>query len=90
MKILTKDRCKDCDGVGLITNSEWQRLYEYEKDNPEKVDENWDDFVRGWFLLSGYNTVPSEECQCSECEGTGEIEQWMNVNEVLEKANLIG
>ena len=43
-----------------------------------------------WFADRGYYKIPNEEINCHECEGAGEFQIWMDIHEVLEKANIIG
>lgn len=86
IEVLVKQKCDNCDGQGLITNSLWQEFYAHDeafsKENngtmltPEQCDE--------WFRAKGYYTLPPEELPCSDCEGMGTIESWMDVKTVLE------
>jgi RecJ-like exonuclease len=87
MEVLTRSKCNVCGGLGVVTSHIWNEFFEIES----KSDRAWEqEEVDEWFRRRGYGTLPSEEPTCFECEGTGEIEKWMDVHEILEKANIIG
>jgi DnaJ-class molecular chaperone len=83
MKILTKDKCTECNGAGVVTNPIWLEFFQVDeqfgKDNngqmmsPEQCE--------AWFRERGYGKLPPEEPTCSECEGAGEIEKWMTISD---------
>lgn len=87
MQILTKEKCKECNGYGVVSGPIWNEFFEIES----KSDRAWEqEEVDNWFRERGYGTLPPEELTCCECEGTGEIQRWMDIQKVLELANVVG
>lgn len=87
MQILTKSKCQECDGHGVVTSHIWNEFFEIES----KSNRAWEqEEVEEWFRERGYGKLTPEEPTCIECEGTGEIEKWMDIQKVLELANVVG
>lgn len=87
MQILTKEKCKECNGYGVVSSPIWDEFFEIES----KSDRAWEqEEVDNWFRERGYGTLPPEEPTCCECEGIGEIQRWMDIQKVLELANVVG
>jgi hypothetical protein len=87
MQVLTKCKCKECDGAGVVSSHIWNEFFEIEKESKEA----WEmEKVEQWFRERGYGKLPPEEPTCCECEGSGEIERWMDIQQVLELANVVG
>jgi len=87
MQILTKSKCQECDGHGVVSSHIWNEFFEIES----KSERAWEQKeVDEWFRQRGYAKLPPEEPTCHECEGSGEIQKWMDIQKVLELANIIG
>lgn len=87
MTILTKDKCPECDGAGLLTNNYWSIFYPqdeaYKKEHGEYMSE---DQTKLFFMEKfGCYKLPPEEEQCGECEGKGTVENWLSIED-LQKA----
>ncbi len=82
MKILTKNPCADCKGAGLVQDQRWRDAYKAEGESG-KV---WDisDFEK-WFAKMGISEehLPKEESICDTCEGKGEIESWIPLEDLV-------
>lgn len=87
IKILTKQKCKECDGYGVVSSHIWNEFFEIESQS----NETWEqEKVEEWFRERGYGQLPPEEPSCSECNGIGEIEKWIDIQEIIELANTFG
>lgn len=77
MEVLIRNKCKECDGSGVVANSLWIEFYRIEnryvsmfKIYPEMGR------VEKWFQKRGFSKMPQEESTCCECEGIGKIQSW--------------
>ena len=69
-----------------VSSPIWNEFLEIES----KSNRAWEqEEVDIWFRERGYGTLPPEEPTCYECEGTGEIQKWMDIQKVLELANVV-
>lgn len=87
MQILTKDKCPECNGVGLLTNNFWAIFYPQDEGYKKQYGEYMtEEQVKAFFKDKfGCYKLPPEEEQCGECEGKGEVEKWITLKE-LDKA----
>jgi hypothetical protein len=89
MQILTRDNCSECDGCGRVTNAIWMDFYqaddEYAKHHNGNCMEQPE--LENWFVNKGYYKIPPEEPQCSECEGSGVIEKWIDIKDLSKLIN---
>lgn len=85
MKILIKQKCSNCNGAGVVWNAIWDDFYKADDIKKNETGENYtQEECEDWFRERGYWELPPEEPKCSECNGEGEIQQWMPVEEIIE------
>ena len=92
MEIQVRYNCPECNGTGVVQNPDWAEFYE--QPNAKQMSEAE---TEAWFIERGLmveskpylgHTVclfPEEEIPCGECDGTGMIQRWMPVEEVVAK-----
>lgn len=79
MQILTKSKCKKCNGYKKIIPPEW-------KDKTGKIlstSESLEFYSK--YNISTLHVVP---VTCYKCDGKGEIEEWKDLKEILRLAKL--
>lgn len=80
MEILTKEKCQECGGSGVVYHHAWQEFNQ--ADDKFKLENNGAMMTQQqceeWFRQRGYGTLPPEEPQCHECEGSGAVQRWLD------------
>jgi hypothetical protein len=84
--ILTKRKCEECAGYGVLTDARWAHFYRHLEQ--AKIDPAMQETEATiWFPQQGYpthNTIP-EEVACSECQGTGYKEEWESLLSLIKE-----
>lgn len=91
MKILTSNKCKECDGTGRVYNDVWRTFNELDDAYKEKHGQFMSQKdVNAWFRERGYGKLPGEELICYECEGNGIVQEWKSIEEIASMILNIG
>ena len=89
MEVFVRRKCEYCCN-GLVQNPIWSQFW-LEHSNDKNIS---NDETDKWFHDHGYMKkskalghevwlYPPEEVPCSECEGKGTIDEWIDANELL-------
>jgi len=76
--------CPECHGTGVVEHPAWRA---YWAAHPAGLPTAEDD--ARWFSAQGYGTIPPEEWDCDECDGTGVLRQRVTLTEALAALGLV-
>jgi len=82
------ETCEDCNGKGYYYNPEWTEANKHFDELRKTFRGNSQDPML-WNAWEAYLKEkwpcgePPEELQCCECEGTGKIERWVDLRQVM-------
>jgi len=77
MEILTREKCNQCHGNCIISNPAWVCF--------DAVEHAGDYFsaAREYFGAEEDDELPPEEIPCPACDGSGYIQSWLRLGEVM-------
>jgi len=77
--VIRIDICPRCSCCGVVIHPAWEQFYSDAEKDPHLKYENW--FCENGYTFS--SDIPPEEIPCPDCEGKGEIESRVELNEAL-------
>ncbi len=81
--VVVEEPCPRCGGTGVITNPMFEDLWDrYESARRTGAAEGIS--LEEWAEANGY-TIPDEEIECLECEGSGKIRREVLLLEALKE-----
>ncbi len=88
------EMCPACKGEGYVWNEKWQALNEannawmQEQTGGRYCDEAHADWERRVKETWPYSDPPPEDEPCGECEGTGKVEEWIDLRQAMEELGI--
>jgi len=71
--------CPVCNGEGIIQNAMWEMFWTKYPPGTSTIEQE----KQFWAEQGYYDGPPNEEEPCYECQGRGEVEDWVSLSEAL-------
>jgi len=82
LKLLTRQTCPSCRGARLFQRPAWAQFWREWRARNGTLTELEDGSVEQWFSNQGYDPLPPEEVPCEICEGTGEVDGTIRIEDL--------
>ena len=78
--------CVSCDGKGIVYDPLWSEFWRDFKRDQKNI-KFLDEIADQWFLARTGKESPPEECECSECDGLGEVTKEIDLEAALKNSD---